>query len=98
MELCVNPGHNVLALLQTEKVMLSASWNPPVGETALRSEKVTLSASVNPPGGRTVLVAENMTLFASPPVTRQLIGVQSGFSGSEPLATSTPSEKPSPSV
>ena len=83
--------------LRTEKVMLSASKNCSEGRAVLRTENMALSASKKPDAGTASLIAETVRLSTSPE-SRQLRGVQAALSGSEPVATSTPSEKPSPSV
>src|ERR1035441_10342017 len=64
----------------------------------LESENVRLSASGFGPTAPSKFDNENVTPFTSLPVTRQFSGVHAELSGSEPAATSSPSEKPSPSV
>jgi hypothetical protein len=83
--------------LQTEKVTLSASNRGAPLPEEFKTENTALSASNGDAPAPAEFKAENTTLPTSP-ATRQLRGVQSELKGSEPVATSAPSENPSPSV
>src|ERR1035438_3967220 len=90
------PVTAALALL-TENALLSYSCGPVTAALALLTENALLLDSCGPVSAASALTSPSVRLSNSP-ASLQLRGVQSGFSGSDPLAISVPSEKPSPSV